>query len=193
MTNEAPPKNPLRAWCFVVYNYTPEHEETIRQLSENSEVLRLAVGREICPKTGTPHLQGYIKFSKSHRFAAVKKLLPAGANIRPRYADKECQASQYCLKDGNILVDKGIDSDSDDVHLSRSAECDLVIDEIEQGQTFGQIRNRHKQFVFWYRRNVIDYIQDTKRLKSQSTDLEQSDQTSESGTHTSPHTHTHTA
>lgn len=84
---------------------------------------------------------------------------------------KECDASKYCLKDGDVLIDKGYDCDSP-VASTRSQECAEIIDEIESGESFGQIRNRHKQFVFWYRRNVIEYMSDHKRLKCQSSEPE---------------------
>lgn len=46
------------AWCFTLNNYT---DEEIRRL-ESLECERLVVGKEVAPTTGTPHLQGYIRF-----------------------------------------------------------------------------------------------------------------------------------
>lgn len=154
---------PLRAWCFTVFNPTEEVLERVVALQ--FQAVRLVVGREKCPDTGTPHLQGYIRFEKSHRFAAVKKLLPDGAHIEPRKG-RESQASAYCRKDGDVLVDKGVDVDrgKDGVKRTRDEELEEIIEEIEKGETYGRIRNRHKKFFFWYRRNVVDYMHDERVL-----------------------------
>lgn len=149
--------NPLRAWCFTLNNPSEDDERLVRSLADLPHVVRLAVGREVAPTTGTRHLQGYVRFSRGVRFSGVKKLVPR-AHIEPRQAKKECQASQYCLKDGDPLIDHGIDSDTDRVTLSRNAEAMEIIGEIEKGLTYGQIRNRHKLFCFWWRRNVREYL-----------------------------------
>lgn len=158
---------PLRAWCFTVFNPTEEVLERVVALQ--LQAVRLVVGREKCPDTGTPHLQGYIRFEKSHRFAAVKKLLPDGAHIEPRKG-RESQATAYCRKDGDVLVDKGVDVDrgKDGLKRTRSEELGEIIEEIEKGETYGQIRNRHKKFFFWHRRHVVDFIHDHGRLSSHS-------------------------
>lgn len=156
---------PLRAWCFTVFNPTPAVVERVQGLQ--FQAVRLVVGREKCPETGTPHLQGYIRFEKSHRFAAVKKLLPDGAHIEPRKG-RESQASAYCRKDGDVLVDHGVDLDrgKDGAKRTRDEELSEVIEEIEKGESYGRIRNRHKKFFFWYRRNVVDFMYDESRLAS---------------------------
>jgi len=129
---------------------------------------RLVVGREVAPSTGTVHLQGYVRFVKSIRFSGVKKLLPR-AHIEERKG-AESQATAYCKKDGSILVDHGIDADRGtgprERKRSRDEEASEVIEEIEKGQPYGAIRNRHKLFCFWHRRHVVDYINDTAFARS---------------------------
>lgn len=158
------PDVPLRAWCFTVFNPTPEVEEKVVALQFLSE--RLVVGREKCPETGTLHLQGYIRTEKSHRFTGIKKLLPDGAHVEPRKG-RESQATAYCKKDGQVLVDKGIDVDrgkDDSKKRTRDEELDEILEEIEKGEKYGAIRNRHKKFFFWHRRNVVDFLYDQRRL-----------------------------
>lgn len=183
--------NPIRAWCFTVFNPAPDDLERIQRLEHDPSVLRLAVGREKCPETGTPHLQGYVRFSRGLRFTGVRKLLP-GAHLEPRGSPREAPASQYALKDGDVLVDKGFDFDPEHTKKRRIDECNEVIQEIESSLSYGQIRQRHKQFVFWYRRYVIDYMGDHKRLKCQSIEQAPPDQTAESGTPPQPQSPPHT-
>lgn len=160
---ETPVTHPLRSWMFLHFNYTDETEVQYKAISEKTEVVRMVIGREICPKTQTPHLQCYIRFNRSVRFDWLRKYLPAGmSGLQPRWCKKECQATEYCSKDGSLVVNKGIDSDSEGRKRDRDDEALEIIDEIERGASYGQIRNRHKLFCFWHRQHVKAYIGDTK-------------------------------
>jgi len=154
--------NPLRAWCFTVFNYTPEDEERIKALVPKCE--RLAVGREIAPEEGTPHLQGYVRFKASRRAGWVQSSIKDGCHVEPR-AGTETQAATYALEDGDILIDHGFNCDEGSRKRSRQEEMLEIIDEIEKGEPYGRIRLRHKGFVFWNRRAVLDYYHDHKRAR----------------------------
>lgn len=48
---------------------------------------------------------------------------------------------------------------------SRDEEAVEVMQEIEGGRRYGEIRRAHPTFTFWYRRHVVDYIKDERQLK----------------------------
>lgn len=48
-------------WCFTVNNY---RREDIKNLLESEHLDYVIIGEETAPETGTPHLQGYLKFPK---------------------------------------------------------------------------------------------------------------------------------
>jgi Putative viral replication protein/RNA helicase len=84
----------VRDYRFTLNNYTPEEEQ---QLKELAGVKYLVFGHEICPTTGTPHLQGYVYFKNAKHFNALKK-------INQRISWRTCDASpednrDYCLKE----------------------------------------------------------------------------------------------
>lgn len=163
MTHEpetAPPKHPHRAWCFTVFNPTEEAEEALRQLSEKDTVVRCTIGREVCPTSGTPHLQGYLRLARAVRFTGIRKLLPPGSHIEARRSSKECEATAYCLKDGNVFIDKGFDCDTTDSYSSRAAEALAIISEIDSGETYASIYTKHRLFCFFNRKFVLDQIAD---------------------------------
>lgn len=54
-----------RAWMFTWNNYPEDHIERLKELGEDTMVY-LVGGYEIAPKTGTPHIQGFVYF-KSER------------------------------------------------------------------------------------------------------------------------------
>lgn len=53
-------------------------------------------------ETGTPHLQGYVAYTKKVRFGTVKRDLPDGAHIEQKVKHSTpSQAAEYCKKDGD--------------------------------------------------------------------------------------------
>lgn len=87
-----------RSWCFTVNNYTAADEDLLRGLHENGAIY-LVFGREV-GESGTAHLQGYVRFEKTKRFAGVKKLLPTGCHIECAQANAQTN-KEYCSKDGD--------------------------------------------------------------------------------------------
>lgn len=62
-----------------------------------AETVRYCVWqREIAPKTGTPHFQGYVEFKKPVRLAHCKKLIPH-AHFEIARGDRD-QCRTYCMK-----------------------------------------------------------------------------------------------
>jgi len=86
--------NQTRCWRFTLNNYTDEEEAAIKVWSN---VTYMVFGHEIAPTTLTPHLQGYVKFTKNMRFTALKKLNP---RMDWRNANASAQANRrYCTKE----------------------------------------------------------------------------------------------
>jgi len=83
-------------WCFTINNYNDS--ECIDDLPPL--VNYVIYGKEVCPKTLTPHLQGYIAFSKKRRLTQVKKLFP---RAHWEVARNLSCAPEYCKKDGNYV------------------------------------------------------------------------------------------
>ncbi len=93
MPRQRPPKT--RHWCFTLNN--PEQGEIDFQ-HENHDYM--IAGTEVCPQTGTPHIQGYIVFKIRTRLTGVKKWLP-----RAHFEMMEGTSQQsilYCKKDGDF-------------------------------------------------------------------------------------------
>lgn len=87
-------------WCFTINNYE-EGEERLDWLDGFDYCV---AGREVAPDTGTPHLQGYVSFSKQKRLSALKKIHKTAHWEISRGTPQ--QAADYCKKDGQF-VEKG--------------------------------------------------------------------------------------
>jgi hypothetical protein len=94
-------------WVFTINNPTGEDEAAVNNLlgPEGQAVLGTC-GREVGAE-GTPHLQGFVKFTKAIRRRKVQELLGGRAYLDvAKGSDQECIA--YCEKEQNLLVEKNI-------------------------------------------------------------------------------------
>lgn len=100
-------KGKHRLWMFTLNNYSPSQVEMLSALTTHSVLPHtiphyVGFGYEIAPSTGTPHLQGMIRFTVQVWFKDVASILPT-AHWEAANPGKEqfdiCRA--YCSKDGN--------------------------------------------------------------------------------------------
>lgn len=143
-----------RSWCYTINNYTQDDIVALESIPCKVHIC----GKEVCNTTQTPHLQGYIRFEKPQRFSWWKLHFPR-AHVEMRHGS-EAQAFEYCTKENNIVIHKGEPSKNIN-YGNRNEEATAVIDKIHNGVGYWQIRKEHPLFVFWNRRNVLDYIADS--------------------------------
>jgi len=91
-----------RGWCFTINNYTDADTVMVRSLVHDS--IYIIAGRET-GENGTPHIQGYVYFANPRALTSVKKKLPR-AHLEAQKGTN-AQASEYCKKDGDILLEHG--------------------------------------------------------------------------------------
>lgn len=109
-------------WCFTINNYTSDDEERIQSLRQHCSYI--VCGKEVCPTTGTPHLQGYAIFDSVKRRITVSKLLPRAYLTRSKGTARENQA--YCTKEGNVLIEHGQCPESKKTLQEQYKECILL-------------------------------------------------------------------
>jgi len=93
------PVDQQRKWVFTVNNYTEDDTAAVKAI----DCLRIKAGFEVCPTTGTPHIQGAVVFKHPRSLNAVKRDLGGRAHMeimKGTWGDQK-----YCTKDGNILRD----------------------------------------------------------------------------------------
>lgn len=68
----------------------------------------IIVGLETCPKTKKQHHQGYIQFEDKIRMKQAKERFRSDKiHIEQIYSKEWCNIN-YCSKDGNVIIEKGI-------------------------------------------------------------------------------------
>lgn len=95
------------SWCFTLNNYSPADVEALLALNGNVDIPHIIFGREV-GENGTPHLQGYIRFTKKKRIGGVKRIV--GMNAHVEVARNPVAAIQYCKKDGDYTEIGGWES-----------------------------------------------------------------------------------
>lgn len=88
-----------RNWCYTLNNYTEDDITNLLNLFDTRDDVGYHIFGEEIGEEGTPHLQGYIRFTKALRFANVKTILGDRAHIEQRRGTDK-QAADYCKKDG---------------------------------------------------------------------------------------------
>lgn len=95
-------KKRSRGWCFTLFNYCDNDVQVLSQGgSRPDDVLYLVFGKEVCPKTGTPHLQGFLYAKTLKSFKQAKAYVSDGAHLEPQKGSNK-QAIEYCKKDGSF-------------------------------------------------------------------------------------------
>lgn len=93
------PAQQAKNWCFTLNNYQQDDVDSLEALgTELPEPIRyLVFGFEV-GESGTPHLQGFISFSKKITLARAKEFVSCRSHLEVAKGSPK-QASDYCKKD----------------------------------------------------------------------------------------------
>ena len=85
---------------FYSFQFTwNNYPSNYRQVIEDVAPIYAICGEEIAPTTGTPHIQGFIKFKSGHTIRSVSKKL---GNSHCEKANCEESLIKYSEKDGEF-------------------------------------------------------------------------------------------
>lgn len=87
----------FRSFVFTWNNPGPDAERSLEQLPGYTY---LTFGRELAPTTGTPHLQGFVRFRDGKSLSRVRVLLP-GCHVETAFT--VTAAIEYCQKGGDFV------------------------------------------------------------------------------------------
>lgn len=90
--------NGARHWCFTLNNYVDEDVTRIRELGGSNAAEFVVFGREV-GESGTPHLQGYICFSRRTSLRCAREAVGTRAHLEIMRGTPS-QAAAYCEKGG---------------------------------------------------------------------------------------------
>lgn len=145
------PTRQAKHWCFTLNNWTEDERNILTAIgSEKSfDVQYLIFGEEKGDKEETPHLQGYISFSKRKSFGTVKKILSDRAHVEPAKGNPK-QNQTYCSKGDNIqefgTLPAGQGSRSDLLEIAK---------DISEGASFTKIAETYPASAIRYSTGIL--------------------------------------
>lgn len=152
------PSPKAQAWCFTLNNYTDEEVEAVKTV----ECRGIKAGFEICPSTGTPHIQGAICFDKQFTRNQVKKMISNRLHLEKMAGSWEDQ--DYCFKEGNILRDEG-----EGLKQGRRSDLESVKRKFDKGASVLQLMDEdpHVMKGCWKMFERLEDYRDSKRIREE--------------------------
>lgn len=138
-------------WCFTLNNYTDADVERIEGLGD--QVRYAVVGKEV-GESGTPHLQGFVRFQARVTMQYCKNTIGGNPHVE---TTRNVNASiQYCKKDGDYFevgeIGGGAGSRSDLDEFKEAVKGGML--------SLKEIRETHTEVYAKYPRFCLEYIRD---------------------------------
>lgn len=154
-----PPKEKkFRSWCFRLCNYDEERWNLLPKMFEEKKhgIAYLIQGREICPSTGTPHIQGFIHFKTQRHLGGLKEICRRTTWLPKAKKSTFAQAANYCKKEGNFiefgtLPRKGARTDILDLKAAAAAGDKKHVLFEKFGETYLKYSRAIDSVIFSYR------------------------------------------
>lgn len=152
-------------WVFTCFDV-----DAITELPEG--IRYIYFGREICPDTQRPHLQGFLNTIKKRRLNGVQSLLPAHCHLERMRGSLE-QNITYCGKDGQVTEFGDKPLSRKEVGEKNSAASKEVISFAELGD-HERIKEKHPGLYLRYfstlKKIEADYLTSLPKKKLEHTD-----------------------
>lgn len=148
------------AWCYTVNNYT---DDDILRFEAIENVARHVCAKEV-GESGTPHLQGYIRFKNAQRFSWWKNQFPK-AHVEARRGTEQ-EAVDYCLKDGEVVINEGEPELRPPGKRTRHEIAHDVQTMAQEGASFKKICLKYPELHLYNRRGVQGVISDFRHWSS---------------------------
>lgn len=140
-----------RGFCFTTFNYDEIYNKIASFVS--TQGVYSIIGKEICPTTKRPHLQGYVYFKNERYFNAIRKKIP-NSNIKIALGTAKHNQT-YCSKEGNFqewgtCPQQGKRNDLiafRDAILNGASEESLILDHAESFAKYDRFYQRVRNLV----------------------------------------------
>jgi hypothetical protein len=140
-----------RRVCFTLHDYTIFDCAKLENLFHNGTVKYIVYGREVCPTTAKPHLQGFANFVKPTKFNTIKLALGSTAHVEAARGDDASNRS-YCIKDG-ASVELGTPSTQ-----GKRNDLELAAKQLAEHGSLKRVAEEHPASFIRYHRGFRAYL-----------------------------------
>lgn len=158
-----------KRWVFTLNNYTEDDEQKLFGdffETNGDRAVYMVVGREV-GDSGTPHLQGFVIFSKLTKLTWLKNHLHARAHFEVARGNNE-QASKYCQKDNDFEEFGELPPDKKQGSAAQFEELKEWAKSRESCPSEKEVADKFPHLWCKYRRSVMDMV----RMFSPSPDIQ---------------------
>lgn len=173
-----------RRFRFTWNNYTEENVELLKQLTKD-DCDYIVFGFEKAPKTGTPHLQGYIEFSNPLLGSTAKSRLDPVLKKESKVCLLTCQANhaanaEYCKKDASKDTEAEAKYGGKYIEIThkerRQGKKENVIEQkwadvletVNDGVDFAEFASKHTEIAIKHSSGIQTLIAVTKEAQSKA-------------------------
>lgn len=136
-----------KRWTFTLHNYTVEDEDRFARLFSDGDITHICYGKEVCPTTGTPHLQGYFELVGRRTLAGTKKVV--GKRVSLRISKGTAAENKfYAKKEDDNIVCLG-------EPMAQGERNDLksLMQDLKNGMPLSEVRDKYPtQYLIYGRR-----------------------------------------
>ena len=161
LLSERPEPGQARLWAWTLNNYSQSEEDFLRSLVPSGVCNYMKFGHEICPTTGTPHLQGVLGFpglkTKPGALKACACIRTNGKNaisMAPTYASLASNM-KYTGKDGQEVFEAGVPPMDPKSKGQCSKERTVAILTLAKAGNFAQLEAEYPEAWFYQQRAIM--------------------------------------
>jgi hypothetical protein len=143
-----------KCWTFTINNYTPVE---LAYLKEEKEDVRYIVFQEEIGEKGTPHLQGYVQFSRKLRMKAAKTVLGCQRMHLEGSRGSPDQNRTYCTKDDTRKEGSEPFELGEMVGQGKRTDLLAVKEAIDDGQSEKELWESNFSSMVRYHRSFREY------------------------------------
>ena len=149
-----------RNWVFTINNFNEADEDYVIGLSDDDDVNRIIAEHEHLNE-GTPHIQGYVSFSRQVYRTEVERRLGGRAWLQVAMGNWK-QNVEYCSKEGLVIVSKNCEVEHDGVQNGR-----LTLQVVEAARNMDPWSFEDTYPMAWvcHRQQIINVMMDSALRK----------------------------
>jgi len=119
-----------RHWVFTQHNYTDEECDYVFSMRDVHGASYVCCGREVCPDTGTPHLQGVVSFPTMKSWKQLREILPDAywrakvtRSTFKQWSDYTKKEDQHPYEEGTLPADPLEKGERGAAHWAEQIKC----------------------------------------------------------------------
>nr|WAE42245.1 MAG: replication associated protein [Cressdnaviricota sp.] len=141
-----------RGFCITVQNYDPEDFGILQSYYDEDPLCSyLIIGKEIAPRTGTPHLQCYIYYPNKRSDKAVQKDF-APWHVEPQKSKFNVAAYCYCMEEDDFY------EFGERPRQGHRTDLEVIKHDLKKGKSLKKISNEYFSQWCQYRRAFKSYL-----------------------------------